>query len=142
MAAKNDKILKEFGKNIRELRIAKGMSTRQFAYDADISHSSVGRLEAGFREEGERVAHLPVLANLEVQMRARAEASRAHQADLFAARDQLTLLDVEALEVAVEFPVPHAEFWQVFSGHHETGPSKNSRRPGVSVDAAGITVGV
>jgi PilZ domain len=50
------------------------------------------------------------------------------------------ILETEALEVAVEFPVPHAEFWQVFSGHHETGPSKNSRRP--SIDTAGITVGV
>ena len=49
-------------------------------------------------------------------------------------------LDTEVLEVAVEFPVPHAEFWQVFSGHHETGPSENSRQPGM--DVAGITVGV
>lgn len=29
------------------MRIAKGLSTRQFAYEADITHSSVGRLEAG-----------------------------------------------------------------------------------------------
>lgn len=47
MAAKTDKVLKEFGKNLKKLREAKGLSTRQFAYDADISHSSVGRLEAG-----------------------------------------------------------------------------------------------
>jgi hypothetical protein len=33
-------------------------------------------------------------------------------------------LDTEALEVGVEFPVPHADFWRVFSGHHETGPSE------------------
>ncbi len=43
----NDKFLKEFGKNLKRLREAKGLSTRQFAYDAEISHSSVGRLEAG-----------------------------------------------------------------------------------------------
>ncbi len=47
MAVKSDKFLKEFGKNLRKLREAKGLSTRQFAYEADISHSSVGRLEAG-----------------------------------------------------------------------------------------------
>ncbi|MGO4293078.1 helix-turn-helix domain-containing protein [Chitinophaga sp. RAB17] len=45
--AKEDKILKEFGKNLEKLRIAKKLSTREFAYLADISHSSVGRLEAG-----------------------------------------------------------------------------------------------
>ena len=47
MGNKDDKLLKEFGKNLQKLREAKGLSTRQFAYEADISHSSVGRLEAG-----------------------------------------------------------------------------------------------
>lgn len=47
MASKNEKILKEFGKHLQKLRKEKGLSTRQFAYEADISHSSVGRLEAG-----------------------------------------------------------------------------------------------
>ena len=36
-----------FGKNLQKLREAKGFSTRQFADEAEISHSSVGRLEAG-----------------------------------------------------------------------------------------------
>lgn len=45
--AQEDKILKEFGKNLGKLRVAKKISTREFAYLADISHSSVGRLEAG-----------------------------------------------------------------------------------------------
>lgn len=44
---KEDKILKDFGKNLEKLRRAKKLSTREFAYLADISHSSVGRLEAG-----------------------------------------------------------------------------------------------
>ena len=44
---KTDKVLMEFGKNLQKLREAKGFSTRQFAYEAEISHSSVGRLEAG-----------------------------------------------------------------------------------------------
>jgi transcriptional regulator with XRE-family HTH domain len=47
MGSKNEKFLKEFGKNLQKLREAKGLSTRQFAYEAEISHSSVGRLEAG-----------------------------------------------------------------------------------------------
>jgi transcriptional regulator with XRE-family HTH domain len=47
MATKTEKILKEFGDNLQQLRKAKGFSTREFAYEADISHSSVGRLEAG-----------------------------------------------------------------------------------------------
>jgi len=44
---KTDKVLMEFGKNLQKLREAKGFSTRQFADEAEISHSSVGRLEAG-----------------------------------------------------------------------------------------------
>ena len=40
-------MLKELGKNIKRLRIEKGLSTRQFAYEADIAHSAVARLEAG-----------------------------------------------------------------------------------------------
>lgn len=47
MGNKDEKFLKEFGKNLQKLRVAKGLSTRQLAYEADISHSSVGRLEAG-----------------------------------------------------------------------------------------------
>lgn len=47
MANNNEKFLKEFGKHLQKLREEKGLSTRQFAYEAEISHSSVGRLEAG-----------------------------------------------------------------------------------------------
>lgn len=41
------KILIKFGKNLAELRKAKKLSTREFADAADISHSSVIRLESG-----------------------------------------------------------------------------------------------
>ena len=47
MDAKIDKFLSDFGKNLQRIRKAKGFSTREFAYEADISHSSVIRLEAG-----------------------------------------------------------------------------------------------
>ena len=42
-----EKKLLQFGTQLQELRKAKGLSTRQFADVANISHSSVGRLEAG-----------------------------------------------------------------------------------------------
>lgn len=42
-----NEILKKFGEKMAKLRIAKKLSTREFAYLAHISHSSVGRLEAG-----------------------------------------------------------------------------------------------
>lgn len=47
MPEKNQKILKSLGKNIQRLRIEKGLSTRQFAMEADIAHSAVGKLESG-----------------------------------------------------------------------------------------------
>lgn len=47
MATKPEKILKEFGKNLQRLRIEKGFSTRKFADEAEISASTLGRLEAG-----------------------------------------------------------------------------------------------
>lgn len=47
MLPKDEKILKEFGKTVKRLRLEKGLSTRQFAYDADIAHSAVARIEAG-----------------------------------------------------------------------------------------------
>ncbi len=47
MANQNEKILKDFGKNLQKLRIKKGFTTRKFAMEADISASSLGRLEAG-----------------------------------------------------------------------------------------------
>jgi transcriptional regulator with XRE-family HTH domain len=47
MAISNEKLLKEFGKNLKKLRLAKGLSTRKFANEADIAHSAVARLEDG-----------------------------------------------------------------------------------------------
>ena len=47
MSNKSNKILRDFGKKLQQLRIEKGFSTRKFSYEADISPSSLGRLEAG-----------------------------------------------------------------------------------------------
>ena len=47
MKQKDEKLLKAFGKNLQRLRIEKGFSTRKFAYEAEISPSSLGRFEAG-----------------------------------------------------------------------------------------------
>ena len=47
MVRNNEKYLKEFGRNLKKLRLEKGLSTRKFADEADIAHSAVQRLEAG-----------------------------------------------------------------------------------------------
>jgi transcriptional regulator with XRE-family HTH domain len=47
MSTKDEKILRDFGKNLKSQRIEKGFTTREFADTAEISHSTVGRLEAG-----------------------------------------------------------------------------------------------
>jgi len=47
MASTEEKLLKEFGKNLKKLRIEKGFSTRKFALEADLSNSSLYRLETG-----------------------------------------------------------------------------------------------
>jgi DNA-binding XRE family transcriptional regulator len=50
MATKKDKVLKEFGQTVKRLRLQKGLSTRDFADEAEIAHSSVGRLESGLTD--------------------------------------------------------------------------------------------
>ena len=44
---RNDKVLKAFGKNLKKLRVAKGLTTREFADIADIAYSQVWVLESG-----------------------------------------------------------------------------------------------
>lgn len=49
MAPNKDKIktLKAFGENLKKIREAKGLSTREFANIADIAYSQVWTLESG-----------------------------------------------------------------------------------------------
>ena len=47
MASTEEKLLKDFGKNLQKLRIERGFSTRKFVDEADISKSMLYRLEAG-----------------------------------------------------------------------------------------------
>lgn len=48
MANNRDKsVLKAFGENLKKLREAKGLSTREFADIADIAYSQVWTLESG-----------------------------------------------------------------------------------------------
>jgi transcriptional regulator with XRE-family HTH domain len=47
MASADEKMLKDFGKNLQKLRIERGFSTRKFVDEADISKSMLYRLEAG-----------------------------------------------------------------------------------------------
>jgi transcriptional regulator with XRE-family HTH domain len=44
---RNEEILKAFGENLKKLREAKGLTTRQFADLADIAYSQVWTLESG-----------------------------------------------------------------------------------------------
>jgi transcriptional regulator with XRE-family HTH domain len=44
---RDEKILKTFGENLRKLREAKGLTTREFADIADIAYSQVWTLESG-----------------------------------------------------------------------------------------------
>lgn len=44
---RNEEILKAFGENLKKLREAKGLTTRQFADLADIAYSQVWTLETG-----------------------------------------------------------------------------------------------
>ena len=69
---------------------------------------SVGWLEVRFVEERERIAHLAVLADLEMQVRTGAVAGRAHQRDLLAALDLVAFVNVEPIQVAPGCP---GEFW-------------------------------
>jgi transcriptional regulator with XRE-family HTH domain len=44
---KDEKLLKAFGENLKKLREAKGLTTREFADTADIAYSQVWTLESG-----------------------------------------------------------------------------------------------
>jgi hypothetical protein len=50
------------------------------------------------------------------------------------------VLETEALEIAVEFPVPHAEFWKVFSARPKSRSHENDRHPRMA--EAEVTVAV
>jgi transcriptional regulator with XRE-family HTH domain len=39
--------LREFGKNLRQIRLAKGLSQEDIAFETDISTNQVGRIERG-----------------------------------------------------------------------------------------------
>lgn len=44
---RDEKVLKAFGENLKRLREAKGLTTREFADIADIAYSQVWTLESG-----------------------------------------------------------------------------------------------
>lgn len=44
---RNEQALKAFGENLKKLREAKGLTTREFADMAEIAYSQVWRLESG-----------------------------------------------------------------------------------------------
>lgn len=44
---KNDKVIKAFGRRVRDLRISNGLSQEQLANEAEMPLSQVGRIERG-----------------------------------------------------------------------------------------------
>jgi transcriptional regulator with XRE-family HTH domain len=44
---KNERVIKAFGKNLREIRIKKGISQEELANEANIPLSQIGRIERG-----------------------------------------------------------------------------------------------
>lgn len=49
---RDKKVLKAFGENLKRLRKAKGLTTREFADMADIAYSQVWTLESGKGDPG------------------------------------------------------------------------------------------
>lgn len=44
---RNDKLLKQFGLHLKEMRLKKGFSQETLAFEADIPISQIGRIERG-----------------------------------------------------------------------------------------------
>lgn len=44
---RNDHYLKAFGENLRKIRIKKGLTMMQLAFDADIEYSQIAKIERG-----------------------------------------------------------------------------------------------
>ncbi|MCA0431026.1 MAG: helix-turn-helix domain-containing protein [Bacteroidetes bacterium] len=44
---RNDKFLKQFGKNLRELRIQKGYTQEDLAFESELDLTQIGRIERG-----------------------------------------------------------------------------------------------
>jgi transcriptional regulator with XRE-family HTH domain len=44
---RNDKFLKEFGRNLRKIRLSKGMSQEDLAFEAEMDLTQIGRIERG-----------------------------------------------------------------------------------------------
>ena len=44
---RNDKFLKQFGTNLKKIRLAKNMSQEDLAFDAELDLTQIGRIERG-----------------------------------------------------------------------------------------------
>jgi len=44
---RNDKFLKQFGNNLRKIRLSKSMSQEDLAFEADLDLTQIGRVERG-----------------------------------------------------------------------------------------------
>lgn len=76
---RNEEILKAFGENLKKLREAKGLTTRQFADLADIAYSQVWTLESGLGDPS-LTTLLAIARTLEVPLEALAPKTKSKEA--------------------------------------------------------------
>ena len=61
ISIKDEKLLKNFGENLRNIRISRELTQEQLAFNADIAISQIGRIERG--EINATISTVSALAN-------------------------------------------------------------------------------
>lgn len=61
ISVKDEKLLKKFGENLRNIRISRKLTQEQLAFNADIAISQIGRIERG--EINATISTVSALAN-------------------------------------------------------------------------------
>lgn len=54
---RHDKFLKQFGNNLRELRIQKGLTQEDLAFEAELDLTQIGRIERGVTNTSISIAY-------------------------------------------------------------------------------------
>ncbi len=67
ISVKDEKLLKRFGENLRNIRLSRELTQEQLAFNADIAISQIGRIERG--EINATISTVSALANaLEIEI--------------------------------------------------------------------------
>lgn len=54
---RHDKFLKQFGNNLRELRVQKGLTQEDLAFEAELDLTQIGRIERGVTNTSISIAY-------------------------------------------------------------------------------------